>query len=261
MLASLWIGKTGLSAQETALSTISNNLANISTTGFKKDRPNFEDLLYQIKRQPGGLTSENTRLPSGLQIGSGVRVGINEKIFTQGDLETTDNSLDVAINGDGFLRVLLPDGTIGYTRDGNLSLDADGNIVNQSGYPMDPQINVADATQITISGDGQVEVVINGDTANPQVAGQLQLTTFVNPAGLQDMGGDIYKETVASGAPNDGVPGEDGRGTLIQGMLESSNVNAAEELVNLITTQRAYEMNSKAISTADQMLSFVTQQL
>ncbi len=261
MLAALWISKTGLNAQDLSLSTISNNLANISTTGFKKDRANFEDLLYQIKRQPGGLSTADTRLPSGLQIGSGVRVVGTEKIFTQGDMDVTDNTLDVAIQGDGFFRVQMPDGSIGYTRDGSFQLDSDGNIVTSDGYLLDPEINVANATQITIGTNGDVEVVLNGDTANPQVAGTIQISTFVNPAGLQAVGNNLFKETAASGAPNDGTPGDDGFGTTSQGMLESSNVNAAEELVKLITTQRAYEMNSKVVSTADEMLSYVTQQL
>ncbi|MFB9887649.1 flagellar basal-body rod protein FlgG [Balneatrix alpica] len=261
MLASLWISKTGLSAQDTALSTISNNLANISTTGFKKDRPEFEDLLYQIKRQPGGLSTQNTRLPSGLQIGTGVRVLATQKIFSQGDSINTGNTFDMMIQGEGFFRVQLPDGTLGYTRKGAFELNDAGDLVTPEGYLLDPQINVQGATQVSIDANGNVEAILNEDSANPQIVGTIQLSRFVNPAGLQAVGGTLFKETAASGAPAEGQPGLDGMGRTIQGMLEASNVSAVEELVNMITTQRAYEMNSKVISTADQMLGFVTQQL
>jgi flagellar basal-body rod protein FlgG len=261
MLASLSISKTGLSAQDTALAVISNNLANVSTTGFKRDRAVFQDLLYQVQRQPGALSNENDELPSGLLIGSGVRTVATQKVHTEGNLQVTEQSLDMAINGRGFFQILLPDGEIAYTRDGQFQTNSDGAIVNSQGQPLEPAITIPDNTvQITIGSDGVVSATIAGQTAPSQI-GNIEAATFINPAGLQAIGGNLFKETQASGTPQTGTPGLDGIGTLEQGVLENSNVSVVEELVNLITTQRAYEMNTKVISASDQMLSFVGQTL
>ena len=261
MMNALWVSKTGLSAQDTQLSTISNNLANVATVGFKRDRVNFEDLLYQIRRQPGAQSSENNQLPSGLQIGTGVRVVSTQKEFTEGSLQITDNSLDVAINGRGFFEVLLPDGTTAYTRNGEFQLSRDGEVVNSDGLVIQPAITVpAGAKSVTIGKDGTVSVVLPGEATAQQI-GQLTTTDFVNPAGLEAMGGNLFLETTASGSPTNGTPGLDGLGTLVQGSLENSNVQVVEELVNMNTTQRAYEMNAKVISTSDQMLGYITQNL
>ena len=261
MMNALWVSKTGLSAQDTQLSTISNNLANVATVGFKRDRVNFEDLLYQIRRQPGAQSSENNQLPSGLQIGTGVRVVSTQKEFTEGSLQVTDNSLDVAINGRGFFEVLMPDGTTAYTRNGQFHLSRDGEVVNADGLVIQPAITVPPGTRsLTIGKDGTVSVVLPGESAAQQV-GQITTTDFINPAGLEAIGGNLFLESTASGSPTNGTPGLDGLGTLIQGSLENSNVEVVEELVNMITTQRAYEMNAKVISTSDQMLGYITQNL
>ena len=259
MLASLYVSKTGLAAQDTQLTTISNNLANASTIGFKRDRAVFEDLLYQIQRQPGGLSSEETELPSGLQLGTGVRVVGTQKEFTAGSLQVTDQALDVAIDGRGFLQIQQTDGTLAYTRAGQLHLNGDGEIVNASGLLLEPNITVPpDTRTITIGTDGIISAYIAGQP-DPQILGNIQTADFVNPAGLQSIGGNLFLETAASGDPIVGTPGENGLGQLKQGMLENSNVEIVEEMVNMITTQRAYEMNSKVVSTADQMLQFLTQ--
>ena len=261
MNPALWISKTGIDAQQTRMAVISNNLANVNTSGFKRGRAVFEDLLYQNYRQVGAQSSQNTQLPSGLALGTGVRTVATEKMFLQGNLIQTDNALDLAVEGRGFLQILLPDGSLGYTRDGSFQLDAQGQLVNSSGYPVQPAINIpAGAQSITIGADGVVSVLVAGNTAPTQV-GTVQLADFVNPAGLQAIGGNLYKESVASGAAQTGNPGVSGLGTLRQGFLESSNVNVVEELVNMIEAQRAYEMNSKAISAADDMLRFVSNQL
>lgn len=261
MNQALWIAKTGLEAQQTRLAVVSNNLANASTTGFKRARAVFEDLLYQNVRQAGGQSSQDTTLPSGLTLGTGVRVVATEKLHTQGNIVQTGNALDVAIEGRGFLQVLLPDGTIAYTRDGSFKLDAQGQLVTADGYVVQPGITIpAGAQSITIGADGTVSVLASGATAPTQV-GNLQLADFVNPAGLQPIGKNLYLETASSGAPQPGTPGTNGLGTLVQGALESSNVNVVEELVNMIETQRAYEMSSKAIQVADQMLAYVTNRL
>lgn len=261
MLPALWVSKTGLSAQDMNLTTISNNLANVSTTGFKRDRAEFEDLLYQIRRQPGGQSSTDSELPSGLQLGTGVRVAGTQKVFTNGSLQTTEQPLDLAVNGRGFFQILLPDGTLGYTRDGSFHLNSDGQIVTSSGYALEPAIVLPQEVQtFTVGEDGTVSITTFGNPA-PQIVGNLQTADFINPAGLQAIGGNLFLETAASGAPQVGTPGTNGLGTTLQNTLENSNVSVVEELVNMITTQRAYEMNSKVISTADQMLSFVTQQL
>ncbi|MBT3144388.1 flagellar basal-body rod protein FlgG [Neptunomonas phycophila] len=261
MHGALFVAKTGLSAQDTSLKVISNNLANVSTVGFKKDRAVFEDLLYQTVRQPGAETAEGNQLPSGLQLGNGVRVVGTQKMFSTGEIQVTDETFDVAINGSGFFQVTMPNGDIGYTRNGQFHLNSDSELVTAEGYLIEPAITLPDDVQsFTVGVDGTVEVVVAGD-ATPTQIGTLEIADFVNPQGLQAIGQNLFLETAASGAPQVAQPGEEGLGILRQGMLEASNVNAVEELVNMITTQRAYEINSKVISTADEMLSFVTQQL
>jgi len=261
MLPALWVAKTGLAAQDTNLTTISNNLANVSTTGFKRDRAEFQDLLYQIKRQPGAQSTQDSELPSGLQLGTGVRIVGTQKNFTAGSLQTTEQPLDMAINGRGFFQIMQPDGTTAYTRDGTFHLDSNGQIVTASGFTLEPAIVVpADAETFTVGQDGTVSVTVPGNAA-AQIIGNLQTADFINPAGLQAQGGNLFLETASSVAPQIGTPGLNGFGTTMQNTLETSNVSTVEEMVNMITTQRAYEMNSKVISTADQMLSFVTQNL
>ncbi len=261
MSVALWAAKTGLDAQQTRMSLISNNLANVSTTGFKRARPVFEDLLYQNVQQAGGLTSQDTESPTGLTLGTGVRLVATERSFAQGSLSQTGNPLDVAIQGRGFLEVLLPDGTIAYTRDGSFKLDSEGMLVTSSGYTVQPGINLpTDVQAVTIGEDGVISAQVPGQ-ATPITVGNLQLTDFVNPAGLQPRGQNLYLETGASGPPNPGTPGLNGLGTLAQGSLETSNVNVVEELINMIETQRAYEMNSKAIATTDQMLQYLNNNL
>ena len=259
MIRSLWIAKTGLDAQQTQLDVVSNNLANVSTSGYKRARAVFEDLLYQTLRQPGAQSSQQTQLPTGLQLGTGVRSVATERVFTQGNLQQTGNSLDVAINGQGFFQVQLPDGTTAYTRDGSLHMDAQGQLVTSGGYPVQPAITIpANAQTITIGRDGTLSVVQSGQAAATQV-GSLQLANFLNPAGLQGRGENLYAETAASGAPTTNAPGANGLGTIQQGYIETSNVNVVEELVNMIQTQRAYEINSKAVQTSDQMLQRLSQ--
>lgn len=261
MHASLWVSKTGLSAQDTRLKTISNNLANVSTTGFKRDRAVFQDLLYQVNRQPGGQSSQNTELPSGLQLGTGVRMVATQKEFTMGNIEVTDQGMDMAINGRGFFQILMPDGAIQYTRDGKFQIDSTGQMVTAGGFPLEPAITIPEGAQnVTIGTDGIVSVVDAQTGASTQI-GNVQIADFINPAGLEAMGSNLFRETVSSGAPTQGEPGQNGLGPIIQGALESSNVNVVAEMVNMIETQRAYEMNSKVISTVDQMLQFVGQQL
>jgi len=259
MIRALWIAKTGLDAQQTNLDVISNNLANVSTNGFKRGRAVFEDLLYQTERQPGAQSSQQTQLPSGLQIGTGVEPVATERVFTQGNLQQTNNTLDLAINGQGFFQVLLPDGTTAYTRDGAFQVDNQGQVVTAEGYPVQPQITVpANTITLTIAKDGTVSALAAGQT-NPTQVGTVQLANFINPVGLQSMGQNLYLETASSGAPTVGQPGNNGLGVLNQGYVETSNVNVVEELVNMIQTQRAYEMNSKSVQTADQMLQRITQ--
>ncbi|HKY92228.1 MAG TPA: flagellar basal-body rod protein FlgG [Nevskiaceae bacterium] len=261
MNSALWVAKTGLDAQATRMTVISNNLANVATTGFKRGRAAFEDLLYQTVKQAGGQTSQQTQSPTGLNLGTGVRVVATDRQFAQGNLQQTNNPLDLAVNGRGFFQVLLPDGSNAYTRDGSFQVDSQGQLVTASGFPVQPGITVPDGTQsVTIGADGTVSVQLAGQAA-PQQIGSLQLTDFINPAGLQSQGENLYIETAASGAPQTGTPGLNGVGRIVQGSLESSNVNVVEELVNMIETQRAYEMNSKAISTTDQMLAYVSNNL
>ena len=260
MNQSLWISKTGLSAQDTRLATIANNLSNAATVGFKRDSTVFEDLLYQVRRQPGAQSSQNTQLPSGLQVGTGVRIIGTQKEFSEGSLEITEKPLDIAIDGRGFFEIQLPDGSTAYTRNGQFQLSANGEVVTARGLVLQPAISVPDNTQsITISTDGIVEATIAGQ--GTQQVGTLTISNFVNPAGLQAIGSNLFIETAASGSPTSGTPGTQGLGSLEQGSLENSNVDVVEELVNMITTQRTYEMNSKVISTADQMLQYISQNL
>jgi len=260
MIRSLWISKTGLEAQQTSMDVISNNLANVSTNAFKRSRAVFEDLMYQTVRQPGAQVGDANQLPSGLQLGTGVRTVATERIHSEGNLNNTGSPLDVAIQGRGFFQVELPDGTLAYTRDGALQTDQDGQIVTAGGYVVQPPINVPDnALEITIGRDGMVSVTQPGQAGVSVQVGQLQLATFINPTGLQNLGENLYLETDASGPPNLLQPGLDGAGQVLQEYVETSNVNVAEELVNMITTQRAYEINSKAVQTSDQMLARLTQ--
>lgn len=261
MNPALWAAKTGLDAQQTRLAVTSNNLANVSTSGFKKGRGVFEDLMYQNIRQVGAATSQDTQAPSGLHLGTGVRVVATEKLYTQGSLSQTGNPLDLAIEGRGFFQIQMPDGATTYTRDGSFQLNPQGQLVTSSGYTLQPGITIPDGAQsISIGKDGTVSARVLGQPTPVQV-GQLQLADFINPAGLEPLGENLLAESAASGAPQAGTPGQNGLGTAFQGALESSNVNVVEELVNMIETQRAYEMNSKAISTTDQMLAYVTNQL
>ena len=254
MIRSLWIAKTGMEAQQTQLDTISHNLANVGTNGFKRGHVVFEDLIYQNLRQAGAASSDQTTLPTGLQVGLGVRPVATSRIFTQGNLQQTTNNLDLAIKGQGFFQVQQPDGTTAYTRDGSFQVDANGQLVTNNGHLVQPGITIpANAQTVTIAADGTVSVAVAGQSA-PQEVGQLAIASFVNPAGLDPKGQNLWAETAASGAPQAGVPGSNGLGTLQQGYVETSNVNVVEELVAMIQTQRAYELNSKAIQTSDQML-------
>ena len=261
MSQALWIAKTGLEAQQNRLSTVSNNLANVNTTGYKRARAVFEDLLYQNIRQAGGQSSQETELPTGLSLGTGVRTVATQKLHTQGNLIQTNNTFDTAIQGKGFFQILKPNGDIAYTRNGEFQVNSTGQLVNSAGYRVQPDVVIPDnSLSITIGSDGIVSVTQPGNPAPAQV-GVIQIADFVNPAGLQSIGGNLYLETGASGAPVVGSPDTNNLGSLIQGSIESSNVNVVEELVNMIETQRAYEMNSKAISTADQMLQYVNNNL
>jgi flagellar basal-body rod protein FlgG len=261
MTQALWIAKTGLDAQQTKMSVIANNLANASTSGYKRSRAVFEDLLYQNQRQPGAQSSQDTLYSTGLMLGTGVRTVATEKLFSQGAVSQTENPLDVAIDGKGFLQVLMPDGNLAYTRDGSVQVDNQGQLVTPNGFVIQPSINIPiDAQSITIATDGTISVSLQGAAATTQV-GNLQLADFINPAGLQPTGNNLYLETTSSGAPQVGTPGLNGMGSLLQGFIEGSNVNVVEELVSMIETQRAYEMNSRAISTSDQMLQYVSNNL
>ncbi|ANE74095.1 MULTISPECIES: flagellar basal-body rod protein FlgG [Dickeya] len=259
MIRSLWIAKTGLNAQQTNMDVISNNLANVSTNGFKRQRAVFEDLMYQTVRQPGAQSSEQTTLPSGLQLGTGVRPVATERIHTQGSFSETGNVKDMAIKGAGFFQVLMPDGTTSYTRDGSFQQDSNGQLVTSSGFQVQPAITIpANSSNLTVGRDGVVTVTQQGQTAPVQI-GQLNLAMFINEAGLENLGENLYAETASSGAPTQSTPGLNGAGLIYQKFVETSNVNVAEELVSMIQTQRAYEINSKAISSTDQMLQKLTQ--
>ena len=259
MMRSLWTSKTGMEAQQTQLDVISHNLANVATNGYKKSHAVFEDLMYQNLRQTGAASSEQTQLPTGLQVGLGVRTVATSRQFSQGGLQQTTNSLDVAIKGNGFFQVQMPDGTTGYTRDGAFQLNATGQLVTNNGQLVQPGVTIPpNAQSVTIAQDGKVSVSMPGQAA-PQAVGQLTLASFVNPAGLEPRGQNLFTETAASGTPVAAAPGADGMGALSQGFIETSNVNVVEELVAMIQTQRAYEVNSKAITTSDQMLQRLTQ--
>jgi flagellar basal-body rod protein FlgG len=259
MMRSLWISKTGMEAQQTQLDNISNNLANVSTNGYKRSHAVFEDLMYQNMRQAGAASSDQTELPTGLQLGLGTRAVATARNFSQGNLQQSANPLDLAIRGNGFFQIQMPDGTTGYTRDGSFQVSATGQLVTNTGYTVQPGITIpATAQSVTIGNDGTVTVVLPGQ-ALPQPVGQIQLANFVNPAGLEPKGQNLYGETAASGTPNTGVPGVNGLGSVQQGFVETSNVNVVEELVQMIQTQRSYELNSKAIQTSDQMLQRLTQ--
>ena len=259
MMRSLWISKSGMEAQQIQLDHISHNLANSGTNGYKRSHAVFEDLMYQNLRQSGANSSEQTQLPTGLQVGLGVRPVATSRQFSQGSLQQTTNFLDVAIKGNGFFPVSMPDGTTGYTRDGAFQLDNQGQLVTNNGYQIQPGITVpANATAVTIAADGIVTATVPGQ-ATGQNIGQIQLTNFINPAGLEPKGENLYTETAASGTPQTANPGTSSTGTLAQGFVETSNVNVVEELVTMIQTQRAYELNSKAIQTSDQMLQRLAQ--
>ncbi|MCP4413448.1 MAG: flagellar basal-body rod protein FlgG [Gammaproteobacteria bacterium] len=262
MHPALWISKTGLDAMQTDISVISNNLANASTIGYKKSRAVFEDLLYQNIRQPGTQSSQNSTLPSGLMIGTGVKITGTQKSFAQGTIQVTESSLDLAINGRGFFEILMPDGTSAYSRNGQFGLDDTGQIVTSgNGYVLQPAITIpSDATNVTIGADGSVSVM-QASSATPSIVGNIQLVDFINPMGLQPMGENLFLESGSSGSPTTGNPGLSGLGSLLSGALESSNVSVVEELVGLIETQRSYEMNAKVISAVDSMLSYVSQTL
>jgi flagellar basal-body rod protein FlgG len=261
MNLALWAAKTGLDAQNTQMSVIANNLANTNTTGFKSDRAAFQDLMYQNVNQVGAQSTQNTQYSTGLSLGTGVRIAATEKNYLQGSVLQTGGNLDMSITGLGFFQITMPDGTLSYTRDGSFSMDAQGNVVTASGYPISPAITIpANAQSVTVGTDGTVSVTVPGATKATSV-GQIQLANFINVQGLQPTGNNLLAESAASGAPQVGTPGTTGLGNLTQGSLETSNVNTVTELVNMIQCQRAYEMNSKAITTTDQMLQYLTQNI
>ena len=260
MDASMWVAKTGLDAQQTRMNVISNNLANVNTTGFKRDRAVFEDMLYQNVKQAGGQTDANSQAPTGLMLGTGVRIVATEKLHSQGNMVTTQNPLDLAISGDGYFQIAKGDGSLAYTRDGGFKISATGQLVTSSGALLQPAITIPNtASSVTIGRDGTVSIELT--TGGAQVLGQIQIARFVNPSGLQSLGQNLMKDTPASGAPQVLQPGVNGAGSLMQGTLEASNVNVVEEMVSMIETQRAYEINSKAISAVDGMLKFVNNNL
>lgn len=259
MNPAMWISKTGVQAQEDKLQAIANNLANVNTVGYKRDRVVFEDLFYQVERQPGAETADGTSSPSGVQLGNGTRLVGTQKVFTVGNIQTTGQSLDVAIVGQGFLQIQQPDGETAYTRAGQLQVNQDGQLVNAQGLPLVPEITIpANATNVTIGANGAVSAIVAGSAA-PVELGQLTLANFVNPSGLLAVGDNLFRETPASGTPTEGVPGEDGLGQLKQGALEGSNVQAVEEMVEMIAAQRTYEMNTKVLSAADNMMQTLAQ--
>ncbi len=261
MNLALWAAKTGLDAQNTQMAVIANNLANVNTTGFKADRPTFQDLMYQNIQQVGAQSTQNTQYSTGLTLGTGVRIAANEKNYLQGSILQTGNTLDMSITGQGFFQITMPDGTLAYTRDGSFSMDNQGNVVTASGYPLSPAITIpVTAQSVTIGADGTVSVTTAGSSKTTTI-GQIQLANFINVQGLQPTGNNLLTESAASGAPQVGTPNTNGLGSLTQGSLETSNVNTVTELVNMIQCQRAYEMSSKAISTTDQMLQFLTQNM
>lgn len=254
MLRSLYIAATGMEAQKLNIDVITNNLANVNTVGFKKSRADFQELLYQNLKTPGATSAEGAQIPSGIQVGLGVRPVAVQKLFMQGDFVNTGNSLDLSIEGDGFFQILMPDGTIAYSRAGAFKLDSEGRIVNSDGYPLEPAITVpADTLDITVGSDGKVTVLQSGN-ATPTEIGQIELARFINPGGLKSGGRNLFMPTASSGEAITGNPASEGLGTISQGFVEMSNVNIVEEMVNMILSQRAYEINSKAIQTSDEML-------
>ena len=257
----LWAAKTGLDAQNTQMAVIANNLANSNTTGFKADRAAFQDLMYQNVQQVGAQSTQNTQYSTGLSLGTGVKIAATEKNYTQGSVLQTGGTLDMSVNGLGFFQITMPDGTLAYTRDGSFSMDSQGNVVTASGYPVSPAITIPITSQsVTVGNDGTVSVTTAG-TSKVTTVGQIQLANFINVEGLQPTGNNLLVESGSSGAPQVGTPGTNGLGSVQQGSLETSNVNTVTELVNMITCQRAYEMNSKAISTTDEMLQYLTTNL
>jgi flagellar basal-body rod protein FlgG len=258
MIRSLWTAATGMQAQTLNIDMISNNLANVNTTGFKRSRADFQDLLYETFRPPGMASSADTTVPSGIQVGHGTRPAATQKIFLQGDFQHTQNDLDMAIEGDGFFQIQQPNGEIGYTRAGSFKIDSEGRIVTSDGFPMEPEIVVPpDSAAVSISTDGIVSVLLAGETT-PTEVGTIELARFINPAGLESIGRNLFLPTGASGDVETGIAGEDGFGTIAQGYLEMSNVSVVDEMVNMITAQRAYEINSKAIQTSDDMLQIAS---
>lgn len=259
MLRSLYISKTGMNSSQFRLDVVTNNLANVNTTGFKKSRAVFEDLMYQTIRQPGSQSANNSQIPTGLMVGTGSAPVATDRIHSDGNMQNTEGSLDVAINGKGFFRVTLPDGSTGYTRDGSFKLNSEGQLVTSNGYLLDPPITVpANSNKLVISADGRVQVTAQGAT-EPTELGIIQISDFINPQGLESIGGNLYLETAASGAPITGDPNADGRGALKQGFLEASNVNVTEELINMIQAQRSFELNSRGVKTSDEMLQRLSQ--
>lgn len=259
MLRSLYISKTGMNSSQFRLDVVTNNLANVNTTGFKKSRAVFEDLMYQTIRQPGSQSANNSQIPTGLMVGTGSAPVATDRIHSDGNMQNTEGSLDVAINGKGFFRVTLPDGSTGYTRDGSFKLNSEGQLVTSNGYLLDPPITVpAGSNKLVISADGRVQVTAQGAT-EPTELGIIQISDFINPQGLESIGGNLYLETAASGAPITGDPNADGRGALKQGFLEASIVNVTEELINMIQAQRSFELNSRGVKTSDEMLQRLSQ--
>ena len=254
MIRSLWSAASGMKAQQMNVDTISNNLSNVNTTGFKKSRTDFEDLLYQTVKSAGAPNSQGSQVPTGIQVGHGVKVAATQKMFGQGSLKSTENPLDMAIKGDGFFQVQMPDGSVGYTRDGSFKLDSNGQVVTSNGYLLQPAVTLpANAQNININEEGQVTYTEPGGNGVQQ-AGQIELANFANPAGLKSVGQNIYKSTAASGEAAFGVPSQEGYGTIAQKFLETSNVQTVDSMTNMIAAQRAYEINSKAVQTSDQML-------
>ncbi|GAB3532596.1 MULTISPECIES: flagellar basal-body rod protein FlgG [Photobacterium] len=261
MHAALWVSKTGLAAQDTQMQVISNNLANVNTVGFKQDRAVFEDLFYQMKKQPGSMADQQNETPGGLQLGNGVRTIGTQKLMKTGAYQNTEQATDLAILGSGFFQVELADGNTAYTRNGQFHRNSEGTLVTASGLPLIPNVEIPEnATSFNVGSDGVV-TISTAEDPQAQEIGQITLANFTNPAGLEALGGNLFKESGASGAPIEGVGGEDGLGQISQFSLEGSNVNVVEEMVNMITTQRAYEMNAKVVSSADQMLKFVSQSM
>jgi len=255
MIRSLHTAATGMEAQQLNMDVIANNLANVNTTGFKGSRVDFQDLLYQTIRTAGAAQAQGVQVPTGIQVGLGTRAASVQKLFSQGDFQQTGNDLDILIEGNGFFQVMLPSGSLGYTRDGSFKPDGQGRLVTSDGYPVQPEISIPTGTkEISIGEDGTVSATLGGQTA-PQELGQIQIVNFTNPAGLESLGRNVFAQTEASGEPVPGTPGQDSLGTLAQGFVEMSNVKVVEEMVNMILAQRAYEVNSKSIQTADEMLN------